>query len=166
MDREEFAAPSRVIDANDPDKDGLLVVEQTSPESARQRLQADQITLDLANQPRWGPALPKGHWIELGFDGAIYDGSGPDLLLRVQGCRSLIRVFVTDGMDKTFELSKPHCLRMGVCRTEHIIDFDLNGLNLPFEPRAVRLLGAVNWGPYGGIRFYSVQARIQREGAV
>ena len=163
LDLEEFVFPSHIIDANDPDKDGFLVVEQTFPESPRQRLQTDRLTLNLANQPRLGPALPKGHWIELGFDGPIRDGSGPDLLLRVQGCRSLIRVFLTDGVDKTFELSKPQCLRMGVCRREHILEFDLDGLDLPFEPRAVRLLGAHNWGPYGGIRFYSLQARIQRE---
>jgi hypothetical protein len=162
LDHEEFVAPSRVIDANDPDKDGFLVVEQTSPESPRQRLQTDQIPIDLANQPRLGLALPKGHWIELGFDGPIRDGSGPDLLLRVQGCRSLIRVFVTDGTSRLFELRRPQCLRMGVCRREHILDFDLDGLDLPFEPRAVRLLGAINWGPYGGIRFYSLQARIQK----
>ena len=104
--------------------------------------------------------------MELGFDGPIRDGSGPDLLLRVQGCRSLIRVFVTDGASRLFELRRPLCLRMGVCRREHILDFDLDGLDLPFEPRAVRLLGAINWGPYGGIRFYSLQARIQREGAL
>ena len=162
LDREEFVAPSRVIDANDPDKDGFLVVEQTSPESPRQRSQTEQIPIDLVNQPRLGLALPKGHWIELGFDGPIRDGSGPDLLLRVQGCRSLIRVFVTDGASRLFELRRPLCLRMGVCRIEHIIDFDLDGLDLPFEPHAVRLLGAINWGPYGGIRFYSLQARIQK----
>lgn len=166
LDHEEFVVPSHLVDANDPDKDGFLVVEQTFPESPRQRLHTDQITIDLANQPRLGPALPKGHWIELGFDGPIRDGSGPDLLLRVQGCRSLIRVFVTDGAGEVFELRRPQCLRRGVCRTEHILDFDLAGLDLPFEPRAVRVLGAINWGPYGGIRFYSTQARIQREDAL
>ena len=164
LDHEAFAAPSRVVDANDPDKDGFLVVRQTSPESPRRRLETDQITIDLANLPRLGPALPKGHWIELGFDGPIRDGAGPDLLLRVQGCRGLIRVFVTDGSDRLYELRRPRCLRIGVCRREHILDFDLAGLDLPFEPRAVRVLGAVNWGPYGGIRFYSMRARIRREG--
>jgi RNA polymerase sigma-70 factor, ECF subfamily len=165
LDLEEFVLPSRVIDVNDPDQDGLLVVEQTSPESSRQRLQADQITIDLANQPRMGPALPKGHWIELGFDGPIRDGSGPDLLLRVQGCRGLIRVFVTDGAGEIVELRRPQCWGRGVCRREHVLDFDLDGLDLPFAARAVRVLGAYNWGPYGGIRFYSAQARIQRERA-
>jgi RNA polymerase sigma-70 factor (ECF subfamily) len=166
LDLEEFVFPSRVIDANDPDKDGFLVVEQISPESpresSRQRLETAQITIDLANQPRFGPALPKGHWIELGFDGPIRDGSGPDLLLRMQGCRGLFRIFLTDGAGRLFELRQPLCLRMGVCRREHIIDYDLDGLELPFEPRGVRLFGAINWGPYGGIRFYSVQARIQK----
>jgi len=166
LDVEDFVFPSRVIDANDPDKDGFLVVEQTDPESSiersRQRLKADQIGIDLANQPRFGPALPKGHWIELGFDGPIRDGAGPDLLLRMQGCRGLFRIFLTDGAGRLFELRRPLCLRMGVCRKEHIIDYDLEGLELPFEPRGVRLLGAFNWGPYDGIRFYSVQARIQK----
>ncbi len=161
LDHEEFAAPSRVIDANDPDRDGFLLVEQTFPESPRQRLQTDQITIDLANQLRMGPALPKDHWIELGFDGPIRDGSGPDLLLRVQGCRSLIRVLVTDGAGRVHELRRPQCLRRGVCRREHVLDFDLNGLDLPFEPCGVRVLGAIDWGPFGGIRFYSARARIQ-----
>jgi len=162
LDHAAFARPSRIIDANDPDKDGFLVVQQTSPESRRRQLQTDHITIDLINQPRLGPALPKSHWIELGFDGPIRDGSGPDLLLRMQGCRSLFRVFLTDGAGRLFELRRPQCLRIGVCRLEHILDFDLNGLDIPFEPRGVRILGAVNWGPYGGIRFYSMQARIRK----
>jgi RNA polymerase sigma-70 factor (ECF subfamily) len=163
LDHEEFVAPSRVIGTHDPDNDGFLLVGQTSPESPRQRLQADQISIDLANQARTGPALPKGHWIELGFDGPIRNGSGPDLLLRVQGCRSLIRVFVTDGAGELHELKRPQCLRIGVCRQEHVLDFDLDGLDLPFEARAVRLMGAFNWGPFGGIRFYSMHARIVEE---
>ncbi len=165
LDHGAFAAPVRVIDANDPDKDGFLAVERTSPESPRRRLQTDQITIDLVNLPRLGLALPEGHWIDLGFDGPIRDGPGPDLLVRAQGCRGLIRIFVTDGTHRSYELRRPQCLRVGVCRLEHIFDFDLDGLDLLFEPRAVRVLGAVTWGPYGGIRLYSAQARIRREGA-
>jgi len=76
-------------------------------------------------------------------------------------CCRMMRVFLTDGNGQLFELPPPQCLQMGVCRNEHIIDFDLDGLNLPFEPRAVRLLGVYNgWGRYQGIEFYSVRARI------
>ena len=160
LNHEAFAAPSHLIDANDPDRDGFLVVEQTSPESQRQRLQTGQVTIDLANQPSMGPALPKDHWIELGFDGPIRDGAGPDVLLRVQGCRGLVRVLVTDGAGAVHELRRPLCLGKGVCRREHVLDFDLEGLDLPFEPRGVRVLGAFDWGPYGGVRFYSMRARI------
>ncbi|MHC4581827.1 MAG: RNA polymerase sigma factor, partial [Planctomycetota bacterium] len=93
LDHEAFAAPSRVIDANDPDKDGHVFVHQDSPSVPRQRLQTDQISVDLVNQSRLGLTLPKGHWIELGFDGPIYDGSGPDLLLKMFCCR-IMRVFL------------------------------------------------------------------------
>jgi len=52
---------------------------------------------------------------------------------------------------------------MGICRNEHIIDFDLEGLVLPFEPRAVRVLGIFDrYGRHHGVEFLSVRARIQR----
>jgi RNA polymerase sigma-70 factor (ECF subfamily) len=157
---EEFVSPSRVIGANDPERDGFLVINQDRPQIPVQRLQTDQIRIELVNQPRMGLVLPTDHWIELGFNGPIHDGSGPDLLVKVFCCR-MMRVFLTDGNGRLFELPPSQCLRMGVCRNEHIIDFDLDGLNLPFEPRAVRLLGAYDgWGRYRGIEFYSVRARI------
>lgn len=160
LDSEEFVSPSRVIAAHDSRKDGFLVINQDHPQMPVQRLQTNQLRIDLVNQPRMGLVLPTDHWIELGFEGPIRDGSGPDLLVKVFCCR-MMRVFLTDGNGQLFELPSSQCLRMGVCRNEHIIDFDLEGLNLPFEPRAVRLLGVYNrWGRYRGIEFYSAQARI------
>ncbi len=166
LDHEEFAAPSRVIAAHDPERDGFLVIDKDRPQTPVQRLQtdqirqADQIPIDLVNQPRMGLVLPTHHWIELGFDGPIRNGSGPDLLLIVWGCR-IMRIFLTDGSDQLFELPQPRCLRMGVCANEHIIDIDLDGLDLPFEPRGVRLFGIFNYfGRHRGIEFYSVRARI------
>jgi len=162
LDQEEFAAPSRVIGAHDPERDGFLVIDQDRPQTPVQQLQTDQIRIDLVNQPRMGLVLPTHHWIELGFDGPIRDGSGPDLLLTVWGCR-IMRVFLTDGSGQLFELPQPRCWRRRICANEHIIDFDLEGLNLPFEPSAVRLLGIFNYfGRHRGIEFYSVRARIQR----
>ena len=160
LDSEEFVSPSRVIAAHDPERDGFLVINQDRPQIPVQRLQTNQLSIDLVNQQRMGLVLPTDHWIELGFDGPIRDGSGPDLLLKVFCCR-MMRVFLTDGNGQLFELPPPQCWRMGICRNEHIIDFDLEGLNLPFEPRAVRLLGVYNdWGRYRGVEFYSVRARI------
>ncbi len=163
FDSEEFVSPSRVIAARDPDKNGFLVINQDRPRTPVQQLHTDQLRIDLVNQPRMGLLLSKGHWIELGFDGPIRDGSGPDILIREWGCRSTIRVFLTDGSGRLFELPPPQCWRMGICRNEHIIDFDLNGLVLPFEPRAVRLLGIFDrYGRHNGVEFLSVRARIQR----
>jgi hypothetical protein len=157
---EEFVSPTRVIAAHDPEKDGFLVINQDRPQIPVQRLQTDQVRIDLVNQSRMGLVLPTDHWVELGFDGPICDGSGPDLLVKVFCCR-MMRVFLTDSNGQLFELPSSQCLQMGVCRNEHIIDFDLDRLNLPFEPRAVCLLGAYNgWGRYRGVEFYSVRARI------
>jgi len=163
FDSEEFVSPSRVIAAQDPDRNGFLVINQDRPRTPVQQLQTDQLRIDLVNQPRMGLLLSKDHWIELGFDGPIRDGSGPDLLIREWGCRSTIRVFLTDGSGQLFELPPPQCWRMGICRNEHIIDFDLDGLDLPFEPRAVRLLGIFDrYGRHNGVEFVAVRARIQR----
>ena len=109
-----------------------------------------------------GLVLPKDHWVELGFEGPLHDGPGPDILVINRGCRFYARVFVTDGLSKVYELSKPQCLRKRVCWHKHIIDFDLAELDLPFEPRAVLVMGIFNRGRVGGIEFYSVRARIQR----
>jgi len=163
FDNEEFVDPSSIIEANDPDRNGFLVIDQDRPRTPVQQLHPDQLRIDLVNQPRMGLLLSKDHWIELGFDGPIRDGSGPDLLIREWGCRGTIRVFLTDGSGRLFELPPPQCWRMGICRNEHIIDFDLEGLDLPFEPSAVRLLGIFDrYGRHNGVEFLSVRARIQR----
>jgi RNA polymerase sigma-70 factor (ECF subfamily) len=158
----EFVTPSGVVNVNDPDNDGFLIVNQDRPQTPVQRLQTDQIRIDLVNQPRMGLILPKDHWIELGFDGPLRDGPGPDLLIVTRHCRSYTRVFVTDGLSKVLELPRPQCLRKRVCRHIHIIDFDLAKLDIPFEPHALRLMGNFNNNAVRGIEFYSVRACIQR----
>jgi RNA polymerase sigma-70 factor (ECF subfamily) len=162
LNRIEFVAPSQVVNVNDPDNDGFLVANRDRPQTPVQRLQTNQIRIDLVNQPRMGIILPKDHWVELGFDGTLRDGPGPDLLIISRHCRSYIKVFITDGMSKVLEVPQPQCLRMGVCRHIHIIDFDLAMLDIPFEPNAVRVMGNFNSNAVRGIEFYSVRARIQR----
>jgi RNA polymerase sigma-70 factor (ECF subfamily) len=162
LNQTEFVAPSQVVNVNDPDNDGFLVVNRDRPQTPVHRLQADQIQIDLVNQLRMGIVLPKDHWIELGFDGPLRDGPGPDLLIISRHCRFYIRVFLTDGLSKVLELPQPQCLRKRVCRHIHIIDFDLAMLDMPFEPRAVRVMGNFNNNAVRGIEFYSVRARIQR----
>lgn len=163
FDNGEFVDPSRIVAAHDPDRNGFLVINQDRPQTPVQRLPTDQIPISLANQRRMGLLLSKGHWIELGFDGPLRDGPGPDLLLLEWGCRGTIAVLLTDGNGRLFELPPPQCWRMGVCPNEHVIDFDLSGLNLPFGPRAVRVIGLFDrFGRHHGVEFLAVRARIQR----
>jgi RNA polymerase sigma factor (sigma-70 family) len=162
LNQTEFVPPSRVVNVNDPDNDGFMFVNLNTPTAPAQRLQPDNLKDVLLNKPQMGLVLPKDHWVELGFDGPLRDGPGPDLLIITRGCRFYIKVFITDGMSKVLELPQPQCLRMGVCWHKHIIDFDLTGLDLPFEPHAVRLMGAFNRGRVGGVEFYSIRGRIQR----
>ncbi len=163
FDNGEFVAPSSIVAAHAPNENGFLVIDQGHPQTPVQRLRPDQLNIDLLNQRRMGLLLSKGHWIELGFDGPIRDGPGPDLLVLEWGCRGTIGVFLTDGNGRLFELPPPQCWRKGICRNEHLIDFDLDGLNLPFEPRAVRLLGLFDrFGRHHGVEFLSTRARIQR----
>ena len=158
----EFVPPSQVLDVNDPDNDGFMFVNLNTPMAPAQRMKPDNLKDVLLNKPHMGLVLPKDHWVELGFDGPLHDGPGPDLLIITRGCRFYTRVFVTDGLGKAFELPEPQCLRKRVCWHTHIIDFDLGTLDIPFEPHAVRLMGKFNRGRVGGIEFYSVRARIQR----
>jgi len=158
----EFMPPSRVLDVNDPDNDGFMSVNLHTPTAPAQRLEPDNLMDVLLNKPQMGIVLPKDHWVELGFGGPLRDGPGPDLLIITRGCRYYNKVFITDGMSKVLELPQPQCLRKGVCWHKHIIDFDLAAVDIPFEPHAVRLMGAFNRGRVGGIEFYSVRARIHR----
>jgi hypothetical protein len=162
----EFVAPSQVVDVNDPDNDGFMVVNLNTPTAPAQRLKPDTLGDVLLTEPHMGLVLPKDHWVELGFDGPLHDGLGPDLLITTRACRSYTRVFVSDGLGQVFELTRPQCLRRGVCWHKHILDFDLAKLDLPFEPLAIRVTGISNRGRVNGIEFYSIRARIKREGAL
>jgi RNA polymerase sigma-70 factor (ECF subfamily) len=158
-----FVAPSRVINVNDSDRDGFRTVNLNTPQSPAQRLNPDHLEDALLTNPYMGLVLPKDHWAELGFDGPLHDGPGPDILIVTRACRYYARVFVTDGLGQARELLRPRCLRLGVCWHKHILDFDLHGLNLPFEPRAVRVMGISNRGRVGGVELYAVRARIWKE---
>ncbi|MHC4061719.1 MAG: RNA polymerase sigma factor [Planctomycetota bacterium] len=162
----EFVAPSKVVDVNDPDNEGFAVVNLNTPTAPAQRLNPDHLEDVLLTQPHMGLVLPKNHWVELGFDGPLHDGPGPDVLITTRACRSYTRLFVSDGLDQVFELTRPRCLRRGVCWHKHILDFDLAKLDLPFEPLAIRVMGASNRGRVNGVEFYSIRARIERDRAL
>ena len=74
----------------------------------------------------------------------------------------MCRVFLTDGQGQLFELAPSHCARRGVCGKTHVIAYDLQGLDLPFVPSAVRVLGvSIPWSQNGGINFALMLAHVQ-----
>jgi RNA polymerase sigma-70 factor (ECF subfamily) len=104
--------------------------------------------------------LPKGHWLELGFSGEIIDGPGIDICFDggVRGEPPLI--FITDGAGQEVQItSTPTYQKSGVYG---FTAFDISGLSLPFKPRALRIVGADNKGPWGGAELWGVWARVSR----
>ncbi len=110
--------------------------------------------------PESALTLPTDHWIDLAFSGRLTPGDGNDIWLVETGKageRALL--FVTDGADQEYLLtnvvietsSKQDLSRLG---------FDLDGVVLPFVPRAVRLVALDMGGQSPGFDLSNLQARV------
>ena len=100
--------------------------------------------------------LPPGHAVELGFDGPIVDGPGPDILIAGWGCRHQ-QVILTDGAQERFFVPVVPC--EGNRGQFGILAIDLGRLDVPFEVKAVRIQGGHFFTPKEFYRLASVQAR-------
>ena len=108
-----------------------------------------------------GVTLPPDHWIEVQFRGPIIDGPDDDILLIELGPVSeQALIFITDGAgrERLIGIATSGIAGSGVDPTE--IGFDISGIALPFEPRAVRILGIDNGGRAPGFDIANVRARI------
>jgi hypothetical protein len=111
-----------------------------------------------------GVTLPPDHWVELQFRGQIVDGPGDDIkLIEIGPVREQALIFLTDGARQEYLLGMAMSggAGGGVDPTE--IGFDISGIELPFEPRAVRILGLDNGGRAPGFDIASIQARIRTD---
>ncbi len=108
-----------------------------------------------------GVTLPPDHWVEVQFRGPIIDGPGDDIKLIELGPMSeQALIFVTNGAgrERLIGLATSGTTGEGVDPTE--IGFDISDIVLPFEPRAVRILGIDNGGGAPGFDIANVRARI------
>ena len=108
-----------------------------------------------------GVTLPPDHWVEVQFRGPIIDGPGDDILLIELGpVREQALIFITDGAgrERLIGIATSGSAGIGVDPTE--IGFDISDIVLPFEPRAVRILGIDNGGQAPGFDIANVRARI------
>ncbi len=109
-----------------------------------------------------GVTLPPDHWVELQFRGPIIDGPGYDIkLIEIGPVEEQALIFLTDGAgrEKLINIATSGTIGGGVDPTE--IYFDISGVELPFEPCAVRILGLDTGGDAPGFDIASIQARIR-----
>ena len=119
---------------------------------------------------RWlvGPPLsedsavtfPTDHWVDLAFSGEIVAGDGNDITLVETGrAGEQALVFVTDGAEQEYLLTKlvvEYVMKQELTR----FGIDLDGLRLPFVPRAVRVVAVDRGGQSPGFDLCHVQARV------
>jgi hypothetical protein len=111
-----------------------------------------------------GVTLPPDHWVELQFRGPIIDGPDDDIVLIELGPSSeQALIFVTDGAgrERLIGIATSGTVGTGVDPT--VIGFDISEVILPFEPRAVRILGIDNGGEAPGFDLANVRARIRTD---
>ncbi|MGB2862056.1 MAG: LamG domain-containing protein [Sedimentisphaerales bacterium] len=108
-----------------------------------------------------GVTLPPDHWVEVQFRGPIIDGPGNDIkLIELGPVKEQALIFITDGagQERLIGIANSGTAGGGVDPTE--IGFDISGIELPFEPRAVRILGIDTGGEAPGFDIANVRARI------
>ncbi len=107
--------------------------------------------------------LPTDSWVELLFRGVIYDGPGLDIFIsEMDPVGEQALVFLTDGGEQEYLLAFTEVPDEDV-HLPTILGFDLAGLVLPFEPRAVRVVGVDLRGNSPGFDLSFVNARIFHE---
>lgn len=118
--------------------------------------------------PSWQSAvtLPTDHWVDLGFSGGLVGGDGDDILLVETGkAGEQALLFVTDGADREVLLTKVAIESVMTQELSHI-GIDLDGVAMPFVPRAIRLVALDMGGQSPGFDLGSAQARISHDGGV
>jgi hypothetical protein len=108
--------------------------------------------------------LPVDHWVELVFSGRLVDGEGSDITVEETGrAGEQALLFVTDGADQEYLLTKL-VVDSGGGEQTSLLDADLHGILLPFEPRAVRIVALDRGGLSPGFDVAHVQARVAHDG--
>ncbi len=154
-----FAEPNGVIGTYDADGNGWQAYVPPNPLATVSLPVLEAIlTRRQPTNPLW-LSVPEDHWVHLEYAGPLVDGPGIDVLLDARNSASGPRLFVTDGADREVEISPAS--RQPTGQGFSFIGYDLAGLNVPFEPRAVRLRGAGTTSAGNALELWVVRARIE-----
>jgi len=107
--------------------------------------------------------LPTDHWIDLAFSGRLVDGAGDDILVVETGkAGEQALLFITDGADQEYLLTKI-IIDNSMKQELSTVGIDLEGVTLPFVPRALRLVGLDLGGQSPGFDLSHVRARVSHD---
>jgi len=160
---EAFEYPCYLVDAYDADDSCWTGMDIHGNYGGPTMVVPEQWLVGPPLSDKSGVTLPPDHWVEVQFRGPIVDGPGDDIkLIELGPVREQALIFLTDGAEQErligIATSGPTSSGVGVDPTH--ISFDISGIDLPFEPRAIRILGLDNGGEAPGFDIGSIQARI------
>ena len=157
-----FEYPCYLIDAYDADESCWTGMDAEGRYQGPIRVDPEKWLVGPPLSDMSGITLPPDHWIEVQFRGPIIDGPDDDIkLIELGPVREQALIFITDGAgrERLIGIANSGTEGTGVDPTE--IGFDISGIELPFEPRAVRILGIDTGGQAPGFDIASVRARIR-----
>ncbi len=156
-----FEYPSAILDLHDADGSCWMGMDAAGVFPAR--VVPEDWLVGPPPSPESALTLPTDHWIDLAFSGRLTTGDGNDLLLVETGkAGEQALLFVTDGADQEYLLTKvviENSSKQDLSR----LGFDLDGLVLPFLPRAIRLVALDMGGQSPGFDLSNVRARVSHE---
>jgi RNA polymerase sigma-70 factor (ECF subfamily) len=157
----DFSPPASLQNVEDPGRNEWKACNNRNPNQPL-------ITVN-AMRRLWGTyslILPPGHVLEMIFSNPILDGPGPDIFVTSLPAEADPKIYVTDGARQVYLLKNGQryaSVINGIPVAQ--IPFDLSGLQLPFQPKCVRIVGPSITARHGGYELASVNARIGRRGS-
>ncbi|MBN2591978.1 MAG: hypothetical protein JXA81_00620 [Sedimentisphaerales bacterium] len=160
---EAFGYPCYLVDAYDADDSCWTGMDIDGNYGGPTMVVPEQWLVGPPLSEKSGVTLPPDHWVELQFRGPIINGPGDDIkLIELGPVSEQALIFLTDAADqeKLIDIATSGHPSSGVGVDPTHISFDISGIDLPFEPRAIRILGLDYGGEAHGFDIASVQARI------
>ena len=154
--------PSAILDLHDAD--GSCWTGMDAAGAFPMRVVPEDWLVGPPLSPESAVTLPTDHWIDLAFSGELVGGDGNDILLVETGkAGEQALLFVTDGADREYLLTRV-IIENSAQQDLSPIGIDLDGVALPFVPRAVRLVALDLGGQSPGFDLSNVHARVSHDG--
>ena len=160
----KFEYPYHLIDAYDADDSCWTGMDANGVYQGPIQVVPEKWLVGPPLSDKSGVTLPPDHWVELLFRGPIIDGPGDDIkLIELGPVDEQALIFLTDGtgQEKLIDIATSGSVSTGTGVDPTAINFDISGIDLPFEPRAVRIVGLDTGGEAPGFDIANIQARIR-----